>query len=678
MRVSGPSVPTQSPSSASSLWDALPCVIVEPERPNRVVEYSEPLARLVQRSPEEIVDRPLSDLLRDQEFVEPGRVFSARLAHSLGDLEVIVRSVPWNRAGEPVVLLTMISRPVQKPVSETQELAVQLGDEGAAGVVYRQLVEYASDIIYQVNLEGRVVYANPIARRILGYEDSELGGRRITDLVREDYRAEVDRFYSQQFADRTRSTYLEVPVLTKDGRELWLAQNVQLLVEDGRPVSFQAVAREVTDRKRLEDQLAHLATHDSLTNLFNRAFFEAQLDLKVAHAARYGNSGAVVMIDIDRFKDVNDTFGHGAGDSFLAEFAEFLKTRFRESDVVARLGGDEFAVLLDHVDREGVVRLLADFVERTRRHSTAIGNSSVSTTASVGAALFPEHGSSRESLLGHADEALYQAKNEGRNRFQLFDGPAEDDSGLARGKSTWGDRLRDALLRRDLLLYVQPVRCIKQPSLLYLEALLRLRHPDGKIVDAGAFLDVADRMGLSCDLDRWAFDRGVDWLVEQSGKVDLGVNLSSKSLGNGELLQHMRERIREVDFIAPSLIFEVTESAAINGLAQAREFMGTLSALGCRFALDDFGVGFSSLHRLKQLPVDYLKIDGAFVKNISHDRADRALMRAIVEVAMALGKETIAEFVEDEETLEALRAAGIDHAQGFLLGRAQPIESVLV
>ncbi len=183
------------------------------------------------------------------------------------------------------------------------------------------------------------------------------------------------------------------------------------------------MAREVTDRKRLEDQLAHLATHDSLTNLFNRSFFEAQLDLKVAQAARYGTAGAVVMIDLDRFKEINDTFGHGGGDSFLVDFADFLGARFREADVVARLGGDEFAVLLDHVDREDVLRLLGDFVQRTRHHTASIGDGSISATVSVGAALFPEHGSSREALLGFADEALYRAKQDGGNRLQLFEAP---------------------------------------------------------------------------------------------------------------------------------------------------------------------------------------------------------------------------------------------------------------
>ncbi len=221
------------------------------------------------------------------------------------------------------------------------------------------------------------------------------------------------------------------------------------------------------------------------------------------------------------------------------------------------------------------------------------------------------------------------------------------------------------------------MRSIRTPSILYHEALLRLRHPDGKVVDAGAFLDIADRMGITTELDRWVFDRAIEILSSHEGELDLGINLSSKSLSDGQLLKHIRTRLREVGFVAPNLVFEITESAAIHGFAQAREFIGTLSALGCRFALDDFGVGFSSLYRLKQLPVDYLKIDGSFVRNISHDRADRALMGAIVEVAAALGKETIAEFVEDEATMEALRSAGIDHAQGFLLGRALPLDEAL-
>jgi len=552
-----------------------------------------------------------------------------------------------------------------------------LSFEGRFAQAFRQLVEHANDVLYRVDVEGRIVYANPIAGQLLGYSGRELRSMQIFDIVREDYREQARLFYREQLANRTANTFLELPVVGRDGRERWLAQNVQLLLDGASPVAFQAVAREITDRKELEVQLSRLATHDSLTQLLNRSFFESELDLRIAQCVRDGSPGAVVLIDLDAFKAINDSFGHAAGDTFLQEFGGFLLSQFRESDIVCRLGGDEFGVMLLRSDREVVETLSSRLVTAARRFVVESAKGTLSTTVSVGVALFAEHGWTREGLLARADLALYQAKQLGRDRHQVFaDGSAAGSA--VETRSSWVDRLRQALERRDFVLYAQPVRDLRGGSVVYYETLLRLRHPDGKVVDSGAFMELADHLGLTVELDRWTVGAVIDALAEaRHSRVVLGVNLSGEAVGSTSFMRWIRARLRETGVAASQLVFEITSDAAVDSLPGGRERVMSLAALGARFALDDFGAGFSSLHRLRKLPVDYLKIDGLFIRNIGRDRADRALLRAMVEVARALGRDTIAELVEDEETLRLLRRLGVDHGQGSHLGRCQPMAEVL-
>lgn len=542
----------------------------------------------------------------------------------------------------------------------------------------RELIEHAADIVYRTDLQGRFCYVNPAGARVLGWTPEELRDMSYGELLPEGARSTARRFYVRQLRELIANTYNEVPIVTRGGHEIWLGQNVQLVFESGRVSGFQAVAREITDRKRREEQLAHRATHDSLTRLFNRSFFEAQLDKSIAESVRHGQLGAVLIVDLDRFKEVNDRFGHRVGDAYLEGFGRLLERRFRESDVVARYGGDEFAILLDRPRLDALDDLADELLSRIR-HYAITADERAATTASIGIALFPAHGSSREAVLARADHAMYQAKQRGRNRYCIFEPDGGEDPEPDRGRSRHLESVRGALEARDFELYAQPVTSLRDGSLLFHEILLRLREADGTLLEAGSFLGLAERVGTLHEIDRWVVARLLDALADARGREDLvfGVNLAAPSVGDAGILSLVRQRLRRARLAPSRLIFEITESAAIGDLRRAVDFMGELNRLGCRFALDDFGVGFSSLYRLKELPVDFLKIDGNFVRGLAGDRADRALVRAIVEVAAALGRQTIAEFVEDEATERALREAGVDYAQGFYIGRSVPLEEVL-
>ena len=543
----------------------------------------------------------------------------------------------------------------------------------------RHLVEHSADIVFRVDAVGGFRYVSPAAADLLGWSVEELLNRRYVDLVPATSRFEVRRFYFQQLRDRVASTYLEVPVSTSGGNEVWVGQNVQLVIEAGQVMGFEGIAREITDRRRREQQLAHRATHDSLTRLYNRSFFEGQLEKSLAESVRYGTSGAVLVIDLDGFKDVNDRFGHKVGDTYLAGFGELLRRRFRESDVVARLGGDEFAVLLRGPRPDSFEEVAGGLLTMIRLYA-ATGDERASTTASIGVALYPDHGTSCEHVLAHADLSMYRAKELGRNRFAVF---ASEESGGAASEEVSAqllNRVRGALDRRDFELFAQPVYSVNDGTLFFHEILLRLRAADGQILPAASFLDLAERFGSIRDIDFWVLEHVLEHLCgsELPPTSVLGVNLSGRSIGQQEIVELVKDAVLHHRLDASRLIFEITESAAISDLGLAIDFMSALNAMGCRFALDDFGVGFSSLYRLKQLPVELLKIDGNFVRGLALDRADRALVKAIVEVAAALDKETIAEFVEDAATLASLRDAGVDYAQGFFFGKGLPLEEALI
>ncbi len=433
----------------------------------------------------------------------------------------------------------------------------------------------------------------------------------------------------------------------------------------------QALQAEIAERKRLESQLVHLATHDPLTGLFNRHYFQEELKRELAEARRYGSHRALLFLDVDQFKDVNNSLGYFAGDELLVRLAGLLRERLRETDFVARTGGNSFAILLSQTDEHQACIVADHLLEAVRGHSMMAAGQAISVTASIGIVLIPAHGTAAAECLARTELALLQAKGNGRNCLAVY---AYDRDGEARITSRlgWHKRIRDALEKNLFLLDAQPILDLRSNRIAQYELLLRLRGDGGEVVLPGAFLDVAEQSGLIHDIDRWVVRRAIHLIAEQrrAGRdLPLQVNLSAKAFADSQLLPLIERELAAAAIRPGSLVLEVTETAAITNIHQAQKFVSTLKGLGCQFALDDFGVGFSSFHHLKHLPVDYLKIDGRFIRNIAHDPLDQHLVRAMVEVARGLGKETIAEFVGDEETVRLLREYGVGYAQGYYIGR---------
>ena len=435
--------------------------------------------------------------------------------------------------------------------------------------------------------------------------------------------------------------------------------------------------RPIGERKRFESQLVYLASHDSLTGLCNRRRFEELMDEELVTVDGRGTSGALIFLDLDNFKAVNDSLGHRVGDDFLRSLAAVLRAQLGGGGILARFGGDEFAVLAPRADAVAAAAIAERLRQAVRRHTVVVEDTEISSTASIGIALFPEHGATVDDLLVHADLAMYAAK-EDRDAVATFDPAAPQHADIATQRA-WSQRIRDAVDRDRLCLYAQPLRHLSSGRIEF-EFLVRLEGDDGQLIPPGEFLPVAERSGLVVDIDRWVVGRAISLLAEweRSGRaLSVAVNLSGRSLRDGGLASFVEQELQARGADPASLMLEVTETSAITNIESAREFMARLRKLGCRFAIDDFGAGFASFGYLKYLPVDRVKIDGSYVRNLPHAVQDQHFVRAMVEVARGLGMETVAEFVEDEETLSLLTAMGVDFGQGFYIARPAPVAEAL-
>jgi EAL domain-containing protein (putative c-di-GMP-specific phosphodiesterase class I) len=352
----------------------------------------------------------------------------------------------------------------------------------------------------------------------------------------------------------------------------------------------------------------------------------------------------------------------------------------RKTDTLARLGGDEFAIILPHVDVDQAQSIAINILESVRNNIIVNKRQSLSITVSIGIALFPEHGDDAETLLSYADLSLYRAKEEGRNRIRVF---SPDHKIQIESQLDWERRIRDALKNDLFVLHLQPILDIRRNVIVGYEALLRMRDDKKGLISPINFLGIAEHCGLISEIDQWVARRGIRLAAEQQFEergLFLDVNLSGKAFTNPELLPLIKETFAESGINPQSLVFEITETAVIENITEAQRFIAHLKAMGCRFALDDFGIGLSSLSYLKHfaVAVDYLKIDGSFIGDLAHDSVDQHLVRAIVEVARGLGKQTVAESVGCKETVQLLLEYGVDYAQGYLIGMPTAVPEVQV
>jgi diguanylate cyclase (GGDEF)-like protein len=474
-------------------------------------------------------------------------------------------------------------------------------------------------------------------------------------------------------APRRRTHYLLVLVANRGVSGIGDQQVKAVLARlsaDDRGVIEGALAR----AEKTEAELRYLADHDPLTGLLNRRRFRAELDEHVSFTARYGGRGAAMIIDIDGLKAVNDRLGHQSGDNLIRRISAVLRERVRATDIVARLSGDEFAVLMPQTDVLGAMQLGEDL--RAQVADGVAHDGEAAATISVGIALFDSKSGAEATLLA-ADQAMYRAKAEGRNQIALFEGP-ENGRREQRGRQATSAWIRDALTQNRLSLATQAIHDLASGGIERYELLLRMTGESGELLPAASFIRIAERSGLIQELDRWVVGRALQLLSDRAGvgePLSLHVNISGASLTDLSVLDFIERGFDEGDADPARVTFEITQTARIEDYEAAAGFADRLTEFGCEVAIDDYGAGFGPFHYLKRIPFDVIKIDGAFVRDMPRSDADQLTVKAIVQIAQGLGKRTIAEFVEDEDTTRLLREYGVDMAQGYHFGR--PVDAAV-
>ncbi len=567
-------------------------------------------------------------------------------------------------------------------ITERREVEEALSESEAR---FRDFAKAASDWYWEMDEDLRFTHFSERAYEINGLRPEDVIGKTRVELVDVQYHdlqskqwlAHLAVLKNQQaFRDFEYSLNIH-----QDNPIRVRISGIPVFDSDGIFKGYRGTGSDITESFRLSQQLSYQARHDSLTGLVNRHEFDAQLQRLVQSIQVNDEScHALCYLDLDRFKVINDTYGHLAGDELLGQLAESMKLTVRKNDTLARIGGDEFAVLMEHCSLEQAQRIANELRHCVEDFRFEWERKILRVAVSIG--LMPINSVVLDSsdILNCADAACYTAKKQGRNRIHVY---RDDDTDIAQHHSElrWVDRINQALENDNFVLFAQSVSPVGEglDELMHFEILLRMHEDNDELISAGAFLPAAERYNLSIKIDQWVTRSVFEYLVrhpELAKKTGTcAINLSGASLADRVFFDYILEELRNVPHLSGKLCFEVTETAAITNLSAAIIFIKTLKGLGCRFSLDDFGSGLSSFAYLKNLPVDYLKIDGSFVRDIAIDPIDRAMVKSISEIGQVMGKKTIAEFVENENILDVLKAIRIDYAQGYYIGKPLALDN---
>jgi diguanylate cyclase (GGDEF)-like protein/PAS domain S-box-containing protein len=577
-------------------------------------------------------------------------------------------------------------------LSVAGDLVKTQGELESAVTRYRALVEQIPAIVY-VNVADEsmaTAYVSPHIERLLGITPEEYVSD--PDLwARHLHPDDRDRAMEEYVRGREAGepfTY-EYRLIAKDGRVVWFRDTAAIVLDAAGNAFVHGVMLDITDAREAEEHAAFVSFHDALTGLPNRAMFEEYLELAIARARRADDAVAVMLIDVDDFKLVNDSLGHDVGDALILELASRLREATRDTDLVARQGGDEFLLLLADVERAAapgipnatdgatlVAESVATRIQEALRVPFELAGTEVYVSASIGIALFPQHAADAAQLLRDADTAMYRSKRTGPGGYSIYADGAQD----LLGKLSLSTRLRKAVENRNWELHYQPIVDLVEGSMTGVEALIRWNDPNGGLVQPGDFIPLAEEMGLIEAIGDWVVEeiarQGAAWRAEGL-ELELSFNLSPRQLWQPEVGDRITERIEAADIDPRNVLVEITETAAMTDPDRTLRILRDLRARGLRVALDDFGTGYSSLSRLRDLPVDVLKVDRSFVRDVSAQPANGSMVQAIVQLAHALGMTPLAEGIETQDDWLFLVERGCRLGQGYFFSRPVPADDIL-
>jgi len=682
-----------SEQKLSAVFDSMQDTIYQTDINGKILWTTPSVSQLLGYRNEEIIGRNIKEFYVDpehyNEFKEKidanfGRIqhFETRLLHKTGKAIWISENshFKYNVSSEITGIegtirdITVLKQTKEALFQEKERAQVTLSSIG--------------DGVISADLNGNIEYMNNVAEESTGWKLEDAHGKpvpKVLKIIDEKSLESPDNPALQCLKEGSSTTLSGHLLLIHRHRNQHMSIEVNaspIRDSDGEISGVVLVFHDVTELRGLARKMSYQATHDSLTGLMNRREFENLINSTLEKARRDDTRHALVYMDLDNFKVVNDTCGHTAGDELLKQLTIKLRTELREADTLARLGGDEFGILLEGCSIENAIEPAENIRQVVENFRFVWDNKSFRAGASFGLAPITAESGTLTDAMSAADSACYVAKDQGRNRIHVFE-PSDQALTERRGQMQWVQRLQGVLEDGRFRLYFQPiaklVRNHDEKPKVHGEILLRMLDDDNEVVGPGSFIPSAERYNLMPAIDRWVIENTFKMMSLDRKQIEEKVstcciNLSGQSLSDDRFLDFVIEKIEGMNINPKLLCFEITETAVIANLCTASKLIASLREMGCRFALDDFGVGLSSFGYLKTLPVDYLKLDGSFIQNMVNDSTDRAMVEAINDIGHTMNIRTIAEFVENAETLDALREIGVDYAQGFMVARPLPAE----